>query len=632
MDGDTADQDSDHDPRLSPGLPSAGVVHTRPSPFNSATNRMILSPIDGVEDRQNSLWRMPEREALLGPRRERTGQRRWNQPFEFEALEPRILLSAAAAAVPFVEAAAGKDATRIEQPEAVMVAAGEGATGDQNGALGGAGGASENGSSTDFEHHPKSSLGSLFDVPADEHFVTAQATPAGTVVAAVDVLEAVPGVLEGVDQRDILADDGDESGATAPVGAAADGVSPVDQIPQVDPVNAGEPIVAGAASDQFDATEDEGVLVVGGSISANTTWSGTIHVTGDVTVQPGVVLTLQPGAVIKFGQGRYLLARGSLMADGDSASPITFTSVNDDSVGVDVSGAGASTPSRGEWNGVYFDGGSDASVLDEVVLKYAGSDANWGALNVRGSSPMIEDALISEVAGRGVVISAGAPTMTRVAVTNAGGVAFDAGLATGGQFVALSASATGGNYFRLPGGDVAGGVGDNRVWNYGGLPLHLSAGVRVFNSASLTIAAGQIVKMNSTAISVFNSSGAGRLIVEGTPQAPVVFTSLFDDSAGGDSNGDGSATTPARGQWGGIFIASGDGTLANFEVRYAGSDANSGGVSLNGGTPTLINATIRESGSYGVRITGGAPALNGVRVDGSTNVAFFLRLERPWYL
>jgi len=50
----------------------------------------------------------------------------------------------------------------------------------------------------------------------------------------------------------------------------------------------------------------------------------------------------------------------------------------------------------------------------------------------------------------------------------------------------------------------------------------------------------------------------------------VVFTSLMDDSAGGDSNSDAAGTTPAPGDWQGIQIAgSQDSLLEDVSIRFA---------------------------------------------------------------
>ena len=133
---------------------------------------------------------------------------------------------------------------------------------------------------------------------------------------------------------------------------------------------------------------------------------------------------------------------------------------------------------------------------------------------------------------------------------------------------------------------VASGTVD-RDMTFAGLVL-VSNSLAVVSGATLTIEPGAILKFAGGAgLNVY-----GRLVTQGTASNPVIFTSLKDDSAGGDTNGDGNVSSPAAGDWRGIsfFNPTLASTLDGVTVRYTGNAISvgtyngptSGFVKLNG--------------------------------------------------
>ncbi len=104
----------------------------------------------------------------------------------------------------------------------------------------------------------------------------------------------------------------------------------------------------------------------------------------------------------------------------------------------------------------------------------------------------------------------------------------------------------------------------------------------------------------------------GTLKALGTAAAPIIFTATSDDSAGGDSNNDGTATTPYAGWWESFYLDGPANVLQHVEVRYAGdTDGNgTGGGHVYavrvGADASFAAVDIQSSFAGGVRIMNGA--------------------------
>ncbi|MFP4346515.1 MAG: right-handed parallel beta-helix repeat-containing protein, partial [Anaerolineales bacterium] len=94
-----------------------------------------------------------------------------------------------------------------------------------------------------------------------------------------------------------------------------------------------------------------------GTVTEDTVWSEPTLLSGTVSVQPGVTLTITPGVTIFGGADAELVIAGALVAEGTPAAPIYFTS-------------SAADPAPGDWTGIHVtkDGGLS---LRYALVQYA---------------------------------------------------------------------------------------------------------------------------------------------------------------------------------------------------------------------------------------------------------------------
>ncbi|MBI3979125.1 MAG: right-handed parallel beta-helix repeat-containing protein [Chloroflexi bacterium] len=140
--------------------------------------------------------------------------------------------------------------------------------------------------------------------------------------------------------------------------------------------------------------------IPGGSIATHTTWTacaGPYLVRGDLTVNPGVVLTIEPGTQVRFDGGSGLFVQGTLNAQGRADAHVLFT-------------ANSAGPTPGAWKGIVFGDQANSATgrLEYATVSYAGQkhgklggEYSAGVLVYRGA-PQIRQSLIQRNAGYGV--------------------------------------------------------------------------------------------------------------------------------------------------------------------------------------------------------------------------------------
>jgi RHS repeat-associated protein len=173
---------------------------------------------------------------------------------------------------------------------------------------------------------------------------------------------------------------------------------------------------------------------------------------------------------------------------------------------------------------------------------------------------------------------------------------------------------------RYVGSEHQGTLAANEVWR--STSLHrIRDHVTVPAGGTLTIQPGAILKFDLG--KQLNALAGSRLLAQGTLAEPITFTSMQDDSAAGDTNGDGTRTSPAAGDWGWIFLQDASGVFDHCLFRYGGGPVPGGWgppadpfntkglLKTTGGSASLSvsNSTLLDAFYDGVLAWGGNVAL-----------------------
>ncbi len=150
---------------------------------------------------------------------------------------------------------------------------------------------------------------------------------------------------------------------------------------------------------------------------------------------------------------------------------------------------------------------------------------------------------------------------------------------------------------------LSGTISTSRMLSRGST-YRISGDVTIASGATLTIPQGTILKFDAGKKLTVNSGAT--LIANGTRAAPIVFTSVKDDSVGGDTNGDGDATLPQGGDWMYVYVQ-GVASLNYVKALY-GAPTNETGILETAGSGQLVmeGCTIAHAKFDGIWNWGGS--------------------------
>ena len=326
--------------------------------------------------------------------------------------------------------------------------------------------------------------------------------------------------------------------------------------------------------------------MVTANIAANTDWtaSGSPYiVTKTIRVLDGVTLTVASGVEVRFALNASLIVGGVL-----NAGAATFTS-------------DAAAPTAGDWRGISVQG---QTTLDGATIRYASNSLfaqetstvtllattvelyKFNGISVfDGATARLKGVTVQEPGDAGNAAYSGLSLISpggneqvwegpavRIADLTVRGAFYAIRLGNPAPLVLEGTHTLEGNMHNAIAMLYDGHRGSFTFAP--GIPYHfLDSGRRyqVASTDSTTILPGAVLKFWPG----FQAE-LGHVTAVGAPDAPIVFTALTDDTAGGDSNGDGATTAPSVGYWN---LVSGEGVFRHLRVRYAASGLQAFGTS-----------------------------------------------------
>jgi len=406
-----------------------------------------------------------------------------------------------------------------------------------------------------------------------------------------------------------------------------------------------------------------GVFVTGtlGGAEPEATWNWAANpnfpvIIANLTIGGNDRLILASGSVVKFnGTGSSITCTsGHLESEADPGGKgfTWLTSLKDDSQGGDTNGDGPSSGSGGDWQSIFMQNLSTLNLRDAFV-GYGGSsgyanltttsgvmtslDWNGGGsvgsatdgLRLRADISSLANLTFDNNASDGFEINSTVPAvLTALNINNNGAYSGRLTANPGNLDGTITGTGSAFNGVYLTG--TLGGTQDAQKWTWASsatVPV-IVANVSVGGNDTLSIAPGAVVKFNATGSSINVTAGT----LHSPGGTPAWFTSLKDDSHGGDTNNDGSASYPAPGNWQSVFMQNNSRVdIRDLNMAYGGSSGYAN-MTTTSGTVTSFNwdgGGLYSSQTDGARVRTDIANISNLTLGENLNDGFEINSDIP---